>query len=533
MGRALATLALPALVALPACRIFVDDNAPCRDGSDCPPDSACVEQVCRASSGDDDAGTPENGFVDGVCKTPSIFVGDDRCPGDVFRSDFISFTAGDGCFPDLIVGGTTFEDKPTVALFASSGGAFRSFSDVQAPTLTGEQAGGVFGAAVAIQPQRIGLNFARAFLIGDTRFGTASTRPRTPVDGRAMLVTINEPNSSFKPFEFTFGGGDTVAFSDTADTRFLVGAPRLDAMTGQRGGVVGVGLEGTSTHTVGVPATTLFNDGVGRLGEYVRDVGDLDGIAGSEVGVSAVGLTDANHSDGEYGLIAFTVAALFEDQLLPAKRIAAPLSGERFGRAFSRAGDLDCDGNNDIFVGAPGALADRGGLYAVSDVTASTRTDAPSSLGRALLGTAIEPLGDLTGDNISEVAVGAPFASTSGPADPTCALAAGAPSAYVGDCAGAVVVFDGADVMRGEAEPMCIIATDVGARARAGASLRALDRPTATRARIAIGAPGTSTRSGGVVIATIIVTDGRCEASTVSLQHEGTPGDAFGAILAF
>lgn len=97
------------------------------------------------------------------------------------------------------------------------------------------------------------------------------------------------------------------------------------------------------------------------------------------------------------------------------QRILGRESGSRFGASVSGAGDVNGDGFADVIVGVPYAF--RGGersgeaylVYGDGDALslgASTRIDGAEA--GDTLGTAVSGVGDLDGDGLSDVAVGAP-----------------------------------------------------------------------------------------------------------------------------
>ncbi len=96
--------------------------------------------------------------------------------------------------------------------------------------------------------------------------------------------------------------------------------------------------------------------------------------------------------------------------------LKGPAAGAKAGGALAGGEDLDGDGQPDLLVGAPEALARRGAVYFVphSGLTqgsltlggATLRGDAPGSLA----GSAVALAGDFDGDGIGDVAVGAPGA---------------------------------------------------------------------------------------------------------------------------
>lgn len=148
-----------------------------------------------------------------------------------------------------------------------------------------------------------------------------------------------------------------------------------------------------------------------RFGSSVARIGDLDGDGIDELGVGANQQTARGSA-----LVLFLRA---DGSLRSSRSIAALVNlNGRFGSSACALGDLDGDGLADLAVGAPadgyGSLAL---LFLEADGGVRARTtvvDGPlNSVGiveeRDEFGTSVAPLGDLDGDGVDELAVGAPF----------------------------------------------------------------------------------------------------------------------------
>lgn len=166
----------------------------------------------------------------------------------------------------------------------------------------------------------------------------------------------------------------------------------------------------------------------GRFGSAVASVGDLDGDGISELAVGAPGTLEQN---GERRQGALWILFLRRNGKVKSAKRISPTAGDLnpgaesstfFGTALASLGDLDQDGVAEVAVGAP--FTSDGGpgrgavwiLFLQSDGTVKHRQKLSATAGGLrtdladddFFGSALANLGDMNGDGIAELAVGAP-----------------------------------------------------------------------------------------------------------------------------
>ena len=160
-----------------------------------------------------------------------------------------------------------------------------------------------------------------------------------------------------------------------------------------------------------------------RFGSAVADIGDVngDGIADLAVGTP-------HNDDGSDNAGAVWILFMKVDGRVKAKQKISKSgggfngnlnAGDNFGAAVAGIGDLDNDGIPDLAVGAPGASGDEGEIWVLFlDAGGKVRQEQKIADGAGgfkgtldnndRFGSAIAAIGDMNGDGVADLGVGAP-----------------------------------------------------------------------------------------------------------------------------
>ena len=169
-----------------------------------------------------------------------------------------------------------------------------------------------------------------------------------------------------------------------------------------------------------------------RFGSSVTAVGDLDNDGVTDLAVGATGVDDGGTDRGAVWIL-FLNSDGSVDSVERISQTRGEFDGElrdsdRFGGAIANIGDINDDGNNDLAVGAK--LSDDGGtdrgaiwiLFLEDDgevISSSKISDTEGSFDGSLndgdqFGGAIASIGDLDGDDRTDLAVGASLDNSGG-----------------------------------------------------------------------------------------------------------------------
>jgi len=204
-------------------------------------------------------------------------------------------------------------------------------------------------------------------------------------------------------------------------------------------------------------ADVLFVSGGAGAGEALASAGDVDGDGLDDL---LIGAPDTDGPAGAASGVAWLVfgASLTTDQVDLATAdvtLQAELAGDRAGYAVAGVGDVDGDGLDDVLVGAPGhpngggmtpgqaylllgSTLQAGGTF---DLAAADSIFVGAQSGD-LVGAAVAAAGDVNGDGLADLLIGAPGWDAAG-VDAGAAFLVLGPGDGVGDLGDADQVFVG------------------------------------------------------------------------------------------
>lgn len=185
------------------------------------------------------------------------------------------------------------------------------------------------------------------------------------------------------------------------------GDGRDDLALASTSGAGGRGYVELVSGLTGTPIRTLLGSGVGeRFGAALAPLGDLDGDGHAELAIGAPLASPNGSGSGRVEVFSGASGALLYS-------LAGDSAGDHFGFALSALGDLDQDGLCELAIGAVDddpAGSSSGAVRVVSGASGAKLYDVLGAGANELFGYALAALDDQDGDGVGDFAVGAPCA---------------------------------------------------------------------------------------------------------------------------
>lgn len=324
---------------------------------------------------------------------------------------------GDG-YSDIIAGAPYYdngEDNEGVAFVYL--GIAMGIKTVPVATLESNQAGALLGSSVASAGDYNGdgqsdviagapkydNSKGTAFLYQGIANGGVSATPKDTLDA-------NQPNAEFGTAVASAGDVDGDGFSD-----LIVGAPFYTNGSSKEGGAFV--YHGTATGINSHVAVLESDQNEAQMGISVASAGDVNGDGYSDV-ISGANLYD-NASNTDNGSAFVFHGSASGILAAPTIMLGVNQSGAQFGYSVTGAGDLNGDGFSDIVVGAPqydNGSGKSGAVFIYYGSSAGVPKNWTNKLHISQFnqtdtqfGASVSAAGDVNGDGIGDLIVGAPY----------------------------------------------------------------------------------------------------------------------------
>ncbi|MFZ1323405.1 MAG: FG-GAP-like repeat-containing protein, partial [Ignavibacteria bacterium] len=305
---------------------------------------------------------------------------------------------GDG-YDDIIVGAYGYNSLQGRAYIYFGGSIMNNVADV---TLTGVSVGDRFGYSVSTAGDVNGDGYSDV-IVGAYGYNSDQGRAYIYYGGSSMNSGIDVTLTGFTPTDY-FGVSVSSAGDVNGDgySDVIVGASGYNAATFQ--GRVYIYLGGSAMNNTA--DVTMTGASAGDLFGYsASTAGDVNGDGFSDVIVSAKAYTAGTYQGRAYIYLGGSTMNNTADVTL-----TGASAGDYFGGSVSTAGDVNGDGYSDVIVGAEGYSSNRGRAYIYYGGTSMNSTSNVILTGItdvSFFGNSVSTAGDVNGDGYSDVIIGA------------------------------------------------------------------------------------------------------------------------------